>query len=49
MVFGQVVEGYEVIKAVEACGSKSGATSAEVVIGDCGELKKGARAALRGG
>ena len=35
-VFGQVVEGYNVIKAIEACGSRSGDTSADVIIGDCG-------------
>ena len=31
-VFGQVVEGYNVIKAIEACGSRSGDTSADVII-----------------
>ncbi|EIE25709.1 hypothetical protein COCSUDRAFT_12651 [Coccomyxa subellipsoidea C-169] len=36
VVFGQVVEGYEVVKAAEACGSRSGQTSFDVVIGDCG-------------
>ena len=35
-VFGQVVDGYNVIKAVEACGSRGGDTSADVIIGDCG-------------
>ena len=35
-VFGQVVEGYNVVKAVEACGSRSGDTSGDVIIGDCG-------------
>ena len=35
-VFGQVVDGYNVIKAVEACGSRGGDTSARVIIGDCG-------------
>lgn len=35
-VFGQVVDGYNVVKAVEACGSRSGDTSADVIIGDCG-------------
>jgi peptidyl-prolyl isomerase F (cyclophilin D) len=37
-VFGQVVDGYNVIKAVEACGSRSGDTSADVIIGDCGVM-----------
>ena len=36
VVFGQVVEGWSVIKACEACGSRSGATSHEVVVGACG-------------
>ena len=34
-VFGQVLEGYNVIKAVEACGSRGGDTSGDI-IGDCG-------------
>ena len=36
VVFGQVVEGWSVVKAVEACGSRSGATAHEVVVGGCG-------------
>ena len=36
VVFGQVVEGWSVVKACEACGSRSGATSQEVVVGGCG-------------
>ena len=42
-MFGQVVKGMEVVKAVEMCGSRSGATDFDVVIADCGELPKGAR------
>ena len=38
VVFGKVVEGIEVVEAMEAVGSSSGSTSAEVVIADCGEL-----------
>ena len=38
VVFGQVVEGGDVVKAMEAVGSRSGATSAEVKIADCGQL-----------
>jgi cyclophilin family peptidyl-prolyl cis-trans isomerase len=38
VVFGQVVEGFEVVKAMEACGSSSGKTSFEVFIQDCGQL-----------
>jgi peptidyl-prolyl isomerase F (cyclophilin D) len=37
VVFGQVIEGYEVVKAIEACGSSSGSTSHDVMIADCGE------------
>merc|ERR1711966_121939 len=37
-VFGQVVEGMEVVKALEAVGSQSGKTSKPVVIADCGQL-----------
>ena len=38
VVFGRVLEGMDVVKAVEAKGSSSGKTSAEIVIVDCGEL-----------
>jgi len=38
VVFGKVVEGMEVVKAVEAVGSGSGSTSEKVVVSDCGEL-----------
>ena len=39
VVFGSVVEGMDVVKAIEAVGSQSGATKQKVVIEDCGELK----------
>jgi cyclophilin family peptidyl-prolyl cis-trans isomerase len=39
VVFGNVVEGMDVVKAIEKAGSGSGKTSAKVVITDCGELK----------
>ena len=39
VVFGKVVEGMDVVKKMEAVGSRSGQTSADVVITDCGELK----------
>ena len=39
VVFGNVVEGMDVVKAIEKAGSASGKTSAKVVITDCGELK----------
>ena len=39
VVFGNVVEGMDVVKAIEKVGSGSGKTSAKVVIADCGEMK----------
>merc|ERR1711865_63991 len=36
VVFGQVVEGMDVVKAIEAKGSQSGKTAAPIVIADCG-------------
>ena len=39
VVFGQVVEGMDVVQKVEALGSQSGSTKAKVEITDCGELK----------
>jgi peptidyl-prolyl isomerase F (cyclophilin D) len=39
VVFGSVVDGMDVVKAVEKVGSATGKTSAKVVISDCGELK----------
>jgi cyclophilin family peptidyl-prolyl cis-trans isomerase len=39
VVFGQVVEGMDVVQQVEALGSQSGRTTAKVEITDCGELK----------
>ena len=41
VVYGQVIDGYSVVKAVEACGSRSGETSADVMIADCGQLAGG--------
>ncbi|HVU86393.1 MAG TPA: peptidylprolyl isomerase [Pirellulales bacterium] len=38
VVFGQVVEGMDVVKKIESMGSQSGATSAKIVVADCGEL-----------
>jgi len=38
VVFGKVVEGMDVVKAMEAAGSRQGQTSADVVITDCGQL-----------
>jgi len=38
VVFGRVIEGMDIVTAVEAVGSQSGKTSAEVLVADCGEL-----------
>ena len=38
VVFGAVVEGMDVVKAMEAVGSRGGHTSKPVVIADCGEV-----------
>jgi peptidyl-prolyl isomerase F (cyclophilin D) len=38
VVFGNVVEGLDVVKAMEAVGSQSGSTSKTVTIKDCGQL-----------
>ncbi|KQJ92978.1 peptidyl-prolyl cis-trans isomerase [Brachypodium distachyon] len=38
VVFGQVVDGLDVVKAIEKVGSGSGKTSKPVVIADCGQL-----------
>merc|ERR550514_2429947 len=37
VVFGEVVEGMDVVKKIEAVGSQGGATKAPVVIEDCGQ------------
>jgi cyclophilin family peptidyl-prolyl cis-trans isomerase len=37
VVFGEVVEGMNVVKALEACGSESGKTSKRCLISDCGQ------------
>ncbi|XP_026884274.1 peptidyl-prolyl cis-trans isomerase F, mitochondrial [Electrophorus electricus] len=39
VVFGSVKDGMEVVKQVEALGSRSGKTSKRITIADCGELK----------
>ena len=37
-VFGKVVDGFQVLDALEAVGSQTGATKAPCVIADCGQL-----------
>lgn len=39
VVFGRVLEGMDVVKAIEAQGSEKGPTKKPIVIVDCGELK----------
>merc|ERR1719327_250825 len=38
VVFGQIVDGMDVVKKIEGLGSRSGKTSRKVVIEDCGEI-----------
>ena len=38
VVFGEVVQGMEVVKAVEALGSRNGQTSKDIRIANSGEL-----------
>ncbi|KAJ1969995.1 hypothetical protein H4R34_006112 [Dimargaris verticillata] len=38
VVFGQVIDGMDVIKKVESYGSDSGKTKGKIIIADCGEL-----------
>merc|ERR1719347_1928505 len=37
VVFGSVVEGMDVVRAIEKMGSRSGRTSSKIVVDDCGE------------
>ena len=39
VVFGKVVDGMDVVKAIEGVGSGSGSCSKKVIIEDCGEIK----------
>ena len=38
VVFGQVIEGLDVVKNIEKVGSGQGRTSKQVVVADCGQL-----------
>uniref|UniRef100_A0A8C7YBD9 Peptidyl-prolyl cis-trans isomerase n=1 Tax=Oryzias sinensis TaxID=183150 RepID=A0A8C7YBD9_9TELE len=38
VVFGQVVEGMDVVRKMESLGSQSGKTSAKITIANCGQL-----------
>jgi peptidylprolyl isomerase len=39
VVFGEVVEGLEILEQLEANGSQSGQTKQAIIISDCGEIK----------
>ena len=39
VVFGEVIEGMDIVKKIEAQGSGSGAPQSSIVIEECGELK----------
>ncbi|VDD86544.1 unnamed protein product [Enterobius vermicularis] len=39
VVFGRVTEGMDVVRAIEAKGSQSGKTTAEIIITNCGQLR----------
>jgi cyclophilin family peptidyl-prolyl cis-trans isomerase len=45
VVFGQVTDGFSVVKAMEACGSRSGETAYDVMIADSGVVARARRAA----
>ena len=38
VVFGKVVDGMDVVRAIEACGTSSGKPEKEVIVADCGVL-----------
>lgn len=39
VVFGEVVEGMDVVKKIESFGSRSGTPRGNVVVEDCGQLE----------
>lgn len=39
VVFGRITKGLDIMRALEAVGSHSGATSQKVVVTECGEIK----------
>uniref|UniRef100_A0A7S1LUN0 peptidylprolyl isomerase n=1 Tax=Alexandrium catenella TaxID=2925 RepID=A0A7S1LUN0_ALECA len=40
VVFGKVVNGLEIVEAMEKCGGEDGAVAARVLVYDCGEVKR---------
>lgn len=39
VVFGRLIEGYNVVQKIESYGSKDGVPTREIYIKNCGELK----------
>jgi cyclophilin family peptidyl-prolyl cis-trans isomerase len=48
-VYGQVTDGYSVVKAMEALGSRAGDTAQDIMISDCGEIKASVEGAANTG
>lgn len=48
VIFGRVLEGYDLVKRIEARGSQVGVTNGRIVISDCGELSMEASAEQTG-
>jgi peptidyl-prolyl isomerase F (cyclophilin D) len=46
-VFGQVVDGYNVVKAMEACGSRGGEPADSLVVAACGEVPAAEKKGLK--
>ena len=40
VVFGELIQGEDILKQLEAVGSRSGTPGAKIVIENCGEVKK---------
>ena len=38
VVFGKVIEGFNIVKTIESYGSANGKTSKKVVVANCGQL-----------
>ena len=47
-VFGQVIDGMSVVRAIESVGSRGGETAADVVVGDCGVVSASAHGVAAG-
>jgi peptidylprolyl isomerase len=39
VVFGEVTDGWDLVKKIENCGTSSGTPSKKVIIEDCGQLE----------